>query len=103
MTSTAAAVLAAERSVEGQLPVWLALAIIALVLLGGYAATAGTARSDRRGSARPPRPEPLGHPLDRIDPVQRPNTWAGKFLCERQRVQVEKVLGALCRAAILVA
>ncbi|MFC9361793.1 hypothetical protein ACFTZB_35110 [Rhodococcus sp. NPDC057014] len=69
MTSTAAAVLAAERSVEGPLPVWLILAVIALVLLGGYAATrtAGTARSDRRGSARPPRPEPLGHPLDRIE------------------------------------
>ncbi|TQC49827.1 hypothetical protein EEB14_07750 [Rhodococcus sp. WS4] len=68
MTSTAA-VLAAELSDEGQLPAWLALAIITLVLLGGYAAarTTGTRRTARRGTA-PLRPsEPLGHPLDRID------------------------------------
>ncbi|MDF3313691.1 hypothetical protein P3H15_53465 [Rhodococcus sp. T2V] len=51
MTSTAAAVLAAERSVEGPLPVWLTLAVIALVLLGGYAATAPTAQPDRTGGA----------------------------------------------------
>jgi len=73
MTPTVAglALVAAENSGEGQFPVWLTLAVIALVLLGGYAATrtAGTGESDRRGSARPPHPEPLGHPLDRIDPV----------------------------------
>lgn len=70
MTPTVAglALVTAENSGEGQLSVWLALAVIALVLLGGYAATR-TAGSDREGSARPPRPEPLGHPLDRIDTV----------------------------------
>ncbi|MFC0452418.1 hypothetical protein [Rhodococcus jostii] len=70
MTPTAAglALVAAEHSEEGQLPVWLTLAVIALILLGGYAATR-TVGSDRRGSARAPRPESLGHPLDRIDPV----------------------------------
>ncbi|PBC47340.1 hypothetical protein [Rhodococcus sp. ACPA1] len=72
MTPTIAglALEAAENSAEGQLPVWLSLAVIALILLGGYAATrtTGTAGSDRLSSARP-RPEPLGHPLDRIDTV----------------------------------
>jgi hypothetical protein len=70
MTPTIAglALVAAENSDEGQFPVWLTLSIIAVVLLGGYAATR-TAGSDREGSARPPRPEPLGHPLDRIDTV----------------------------------
>ncbi|AHK35989.1 hypothetical protein OPAG_06806 [Rhodococcus opacus PD630] len=73
MTPTAAglALVATENSDEGQLPVWLTLAVIALILLGGYAATrtAGTAGSAREGSARAPHPEPLGHPLDRIDTV----------------------------------
>lgn len=70
MTPTVAglALVAAENSAEGQLPVWLTLAVIALILLGGYAATRITG-SDRRGSARALHPEPLGHPLDRIDPV----------------------------------
>ncbi|CAG7640738.1 hypothetical protein SIM91_04140 [Rhodococcus opacus] len=66
MTPTVAglALVAAENSAEGQPPVWLTLAVIALILLGGYAATrtTGTAGSDREGSARPPGPETLGHP-----------------------------------------
>ncbi|NDV09422.1 hypothetical protein GXW84_34015 [Rhodococcus sp. IEGM 248] len=70
MTPTVAGLVlvAAENSDEGQFPVWLSLAIVALILLGGYAGTR-TAGSDREGSARPPRPEPFGHPLDRIDPI----------------------------------
>jgi len=72
MTRTVAdvALVATENSGEWQLPVWLSLAVIALILLGGYAAirTTGTAGSDRRSSVRP-RPEALGHPLDRIDTV----------------------------------
>ena len=72
MTSTvtgAVALAAAENPDEGQLPVWLTLAVLVLVLVGGYAATvraAGARRPNRRG---PRPPEPLGHPLDRIDPL----------------------------------
>ena len=73
MTSTvtgAVALAAAENPDEGQLPVWLTLAVLVLILAGGYAATIrtpGPGRPNRHGGPRPP--EPLGHPLDRIDPL----------------------------------
>lgn len=65
MTSLTAVVLAADINEEGQLPVWLALAPIALVLVGGvYTAT----RHHGHRSTGAQSPEPLGHPLDRIEP-----------------------------------
>lgn len=58
---------AAETAGEGPFPVWVAVVIIAVVLLGGVAA-ARTTGSTREGTHSSP-PEPLGHPLDRIDPT----------------------------------
>jgi hypothetical protein len=65
MTPLTAVMLAADINEEGQLPVWLALALIAQVLVGGvYAAT----RPHGHRSTGPQSLEPLGHPLDRIEP-----------------------------------
>lgn len=61
---------AVQTAGEDPFPVWVTVVTIAVVLLGGVAATRTTG-SPHPGPAgrRSSPPEPLGHPLDRIDPI----------------------------------